>query len=430
MTYARNCYPIRQNRTCWRSLPTASKPMTPHAPRSPRYASLDFWRGLACLSVVLYHATFFVADTDEGGIAGTLVRLTVWARMGVPMFFVISGYCISAAADSTRLCGRSSREYFTRRFRRIYPPYWAWFAIVSLFIWLAPLVESVISRGSAQAVKRTGLFDFTLGQLVGNLTLTWTWLTNVIGGEQKSIVAHSWTLCYEEQFYALFGLALIVCRKHIFVFSVIVTAMTLAIPYMGIGRLNGTFLDGTWLDFAAGILVYWVLSYGTQRAAVAAVLVLLAGIWAHDPSLRHEQTRIAALGFAILLLAFRRYDARLCSSRLAYPIVWCGRMCYSIYLVHAVPTRIVARTLYENFGVTTAGPTLAITVPLCLAASVLAGWAFHVAIERRFLNSPAQIVRPPVDRADGSLDATVVKDATRAKSRNRVALLPTDRTAA
>ena len=46
----------------------------------------------------------------------------MWA--GVPIFFVISGYCISATADSARRKGLPARTYFWRRFRRIFPPYW------------------------------------------------------------------------------------------------------------------------------------------------------------------------------------------------------------------------------------------------------------------------------------------------------------------
>src|SRR6516165_7858972 len=96
-----------------------------------RYRSLDLWRGVACLLVVVYHATYIqcgIATEPSGGATSSVVQwligLTHWMDVGVPMFFVISGYCIAAAADGLRHSSRSVGNYFVRRIRRIYPPLW------------------------------------------------------------------------------------------------------------------------------------------------------------------------------------------------------------------------------------------------------------------------------------------------------------------
>jgi peptidoglycan/LPS O-acetylase OafA/YrhL len=100
----------------------------------PRYESLDFWRGVACLMVIVFHATMNCHETDTGtDLAHRIIDLTSYFWMGVPMFFVISGYCIAATADSSRRKQLGTIEYFRRRFRRIFPPYWA-FAVISLII--------------------------------------------------------------------------------------------------------------------------------------------------------------------------------------------------------------------------------------------------------------------------------------------------------
>src|SRR5262245_59812438 len=100
------------------------------APRNPRYESLDMWRGVACLLVLLNHAIVYQlpdGTTPQGlqrfDVAAAAVAARLW--LGVPMFFVISGYCISAAVDSYRRRGSSVGTYFVRRFKRIFPPYWA-----------------------------------------------------------------------------------------------------------------------------------------------------------------------------------------------------------------------------------------------------------------------------------------------------------------
>jgi hypothetical protein len=119
---------------------------------SPRYKSLDHWRGLACLIVVVYH--LLLPMCDQGlplGKTSTISSVTSsefektsvvpksqprtlqpklrniichQLHIGVEMFFVISGYCITASAESTRRSGRTVREYFLRRLMRIFPPFW------------------------------------------------------------------------------------------------------------------------------------------------------------------------------------------------------------------------------------------------------------------------------------------------------------------
>src|SRR5665213_3292870 len=92
-----------------------------------RYYSLDFWRGLACLMVVVFHSTFYITDNPfhiyGSALSKQIFHLLSCGWVGVPIFFVISGYCISAACDSIGH-RRASRKFFTRRFKRIYPPYW------------------------------------------------------------------------------------------------------------------------------------------------------------------------------------------------------------------------------------------------------------------------------------------------------------------
>jgi peptidoglycan/LPS O-acetylase OafA/YrhL len=103
------------------SSPTRSPPLP--IPRSPRYAALDFWRGLACLFVVVLHSAHYVYEALPTIDPVGKVILLIISKMGVgvPMFFVISGYCIAATCDSARRKQYSPGSYFYRRFRRILP---------------------------------------------------------------------------------------------------------------------------------------------------------------------------------------------------------------------------------------------------------------------------------------------------------------------
>jgi peptidoglycan/LPS O-acetylase OafA/YrhL len=68
------------------------------------------------------------------------------------------------------------------------------------------------------------------------------------------------------------------------------------------------------------------------------------------------------------------------------PIKFCGRICYSLYLVHAPVTVYVAWNCYR-LGVTGTLGTILITLPIGMILSVLAGWLFHRGIELRFMNA-------------------------------------------
>ena len=99
-------------------------------PRSSRYQSLDVWRGAACLMLVMYHGTFYAShswkssDPSTWTVGGLAINLLGRMWIGVPIFFVVSGYCIAASSDASRRRTHSLRTYFARRFRRIYPPLW------------------------------------------------------------------------------------------------------------------------------------------------------------------------------------------------------------------------------------------------------------------------------------------------------------------
>src|SRR5262245_14011281 len=111
--------------------PERSRPDPTSRTVKNRYVSLDLWRGLACLMIVVLHGTHLAQEgVETAGISGKLiVKAISKLSVGVPMFFVISGYCIAATSDNARRQPRASARFFYRRARRIFPPYWVMIAI-------------------------------------------------------------------------------------------------------------------------------------------------------------------------------------------------------------------------------------------------------------------------------------------------------------
>jgi peptidoglycan/LPS O-acetylase OafA/YrhL len=359
----------------------------------PRYDSLDAWRGTACLMVILYHASLtqqihaaLPADGVVDALARWVLTATSHGNAGVALFFVISGYCIAAAGDSVRSGRHSVGKYFLRRFRRIYPPLWAviaascvFFVAVDVVIWPRLL--------SSEPWFHPRPWWYSGWQWLGNLMLTESWRWHVMGDQRAHFPAQAWTLCYEEQFYAVTGLLLAISRTRFFGGALAVTALTLGVMA---GRawwgwpVEGFFFDGAWLLFAAGVLVYWAIHEGGQRARWTAGVVLLVAAALLPPTVAGSR---AAFVFAALLLVLHRVDGSLAASTWIRPLTFCGQMCYSLYLVHELIVKAVATAFWDS-GVQSAAATLTLVVPVSLGLSLLAGAVCYRTIERRFLNTP------------------------------------------
>jgi peptidoglycan/LPS O-acetylase OafA/YrhL len=382
-------------------------------PRSPRYQSLDMWRGVACLCVVVYHSTILhcinrgqPTTFNLKSIPESILFLTERLWIGVPIFFVISGYCISATATSAGRHSQPVRTYLIRRFRRIYPPYWASIALYSLIF---AVLELLIRPGLISSVPwaQTCPWSLTAWQWVGNLTLSETWLPHVVGGGHSFLIASSWTLCYEEQFYAVVGVFLLFARGRMFLAAAAVTALVVAaqtcLPLAN-ASFNGFFFDGQWLLFASGILVFYEINYASkfQSWLLRVVLVVCAVLSICNQVLVARMS--VGFVFAILISLFHPWDAWLSSRAWLKPLVFCGTMCYSMYLMHEIVVRIICRT-FAFYGPSGDFVAVSVIVPLAVATSLLAGWAFHHLVERRFLNQPrgARKLVPRVSQLQGSV---------------------------
>jgi peptidoglycan/LPS O-acetylase OafA/YrhL len=370
--------------------------MTPDFPkmnRPARYGTLDAWRGLACLLVIVFHSTQLAGEDVHFSItnpASWALGLAQWMWIGVPMFFVISGYCIAAAADANRRRWAGVREYALRRFKRIFPPYWCAMALAVV----AVAVEQRVAPGLWQDKLHgaPALTDLDAANWLGTLTLTEGWRPQLAGGDGVFFLSHAWTLGYEEQFYAVTGLLLLISGRWFFALTAAVSAIVVVVcPYAP----DGFFFDGYWLQFAAGVAVYYAAVYGSTWKKSAIVLLLasalawscrdLRQLWDH-----HDLQMFAvAYAFALMLLLLRRLDDRLATSWLLTPLTVSGQMCYSLYLVHWPIVRPLSHWLW-NHGLRGPGATCLVTLPLCLAASLVMGRLFYVCVERRFLNNPTR----------------------------------------
>lgn len=375
--------------------------MLPPLIRPPRYRSLDLWRGVACLSVVIYHAGFAIERTELDGIGAGATRWISLACLGalrmmyvgVPIFFVISGYCIAASADSTRRKGDSPWTFLRRRFRRIYPPYWA--SLVGLIALVVVLDAVGLTRFYTTVAHQLALRspgDLSWPQWLGNITLTETWRGDIWDTErpgtgEEVFTRVAWTLCHEEQFYFLCFLVLTLAPRRLYValglFTVLIVIVRVWAWRSGwLGRIDGTFVV-YWHEFAAGMAVYWRLTVARSTLAKRTVEVLLTVMFGVGLFWGLRSTTGAG-AFSLILIALRRWDNRLFDANilLLRGLRACGERCYSIYLVH-LPVCTLAIVALRDLGLTGFWSRMFLVVPLLSLAATAAGWLFFDLVERR-----------------------------------------------
>jgi peptidoglycan/LPS O-acetylase OafA/YrhL len=351
-----------------------------------RYQSLDHWRGLAAVVVVLHHAALYSPYWLDGtwgawSIGTYAVAAIARGWVGVPMFFAISGYCITAAAARP---DTGTAEYFRRRFCRIYPPYWAALAC-ALLLWL-PL------RGlwSTEPYSFPSPGDMSFVQWGGNLTLTETWLSNISDRKWTLLLGPAWTLCYEEQYYAAVGLLLAIFRGRLAVGFIALTVLFGVLHKSGV-YVSHTLADPYWCAFAAGALVFFARQGRASIVAATALAAALAlGVWRLPISFlagRHSEPvsgAVVGMAFALVLLLLRPFDERVFGCHALAPLRWCGVRCFSIYLVHWPVCKTVGAALFAA-GVRGDAEVMVTAVPASLALTLAAGHLFYVTIERRFI---------------------------------------------
>src|SRR5262249_25182208 len=213
-----------------------------------RYPLLTFLRGVAAVWVFAPPLAWSRADVTAPGV---ILR----GYFGVPMFFVISGFCLAAAARQARDRGDSMGTFLTRRLLRVYPPLWAALGVAVVVYAFGPAFGWPAGPFGAEYAPPSWA-ERPAGDWLGTMTLTQAF-TGV--GEypwRKFLFVNIvlWTLAIEVQFYLVVALALLAGRWSRLVIGVVTAA---AIP---VGFLPGAFQNRLflphWPMFALGLALY------------------------------------------------------------------------------------------------------------------------------------------------------------------------------
>ncbi|KVP23514.1 acyltransferase [Burkholderia multivorans] len=301
---------------------------------------IDAMRGFAALLVAYFHCRQVVwvgmqsfhraygHALDPSVIVGYLTFPFAWGSAGVPIFFVISGYCIHRNAALKLAADRGYRldapNFWARRFARIYPV-----LLAALLLTLALDAISLQIQPVSHKIRDIGVTAF----LVNLFSL------QGVAGYTYGSNGALWTLSLEVQFYAIYPLLFAVRRRIGMPAVVAAVALVNVVSAWLLERHDLQFFTSYWLSWTIGAWIADVRAQPARGAAAvpsrgwygAAALLLAAGCGAFHFG-QYGAFQLWAAGFACFL-----YRALACPPRPTLPLRvlgWFGDFSYSLYLIH------------------------------------------------------------------------------------------------
>jgi peptidoglycan/LPS O-acetylase OafA/YrhL len=279
--------------------------------------------------------------------------------LGVPLFFVISGYCMHASATSIIARRRSSTAFLRARFLRIYPPFWASIVVVLVIPFVIAAISFVKTHVYQQPILRW--YEFGWGDWIGLASLFRVFRAQDMDLDAVFSPVNSvyWTLAIEFQFYlVMFGALMF--RRYFYTILVSITICGLFTIYSREMWLPGLFVN-FWPMFSLGLILHYVLSKNIipdlqilRRAlSKTALMTILVGMLAYAIirfitgydilwAIRQDSNFVFAAFCAVGLWLLSRIDGVLLRVKHESWLVGgaisalasLGTISYSLYLIH------------------------------------------------------------------------------------------------
>ena len=295
---------------------------------------IDGLRGIAILSVILYHAKIILFDNTffKGGF------------IGVDIFFVISGYLITALIlKELKATGQFSfLHFYGRRVRRIIPV--LFFVMLSslpvAWIYLIPASFSDYSKSILSSIAFSSNFYFHYSG-------------SQYGADNGLLIPflHTWSLSVEEQFYIVFPIILLVLYKyfknHLLAIMIIGLLLSLQLAEWG-SRVypSATFYflpSRMWELLAGATLAYFEFKNGrivilnslSRTLPTLGLLFISYSIIFYDDFVLHPSfLTVLPISGVCLIIWYSHKDELITKILSSRPFVWVGLISYSLYLWH------------------------------------------------------------------------------------------------
>ena len=318
--------------------------------RPPFRPDMEGLRGVAILLVVGFHA-------GVSWLAGGFV--------GVDVFFVLSGYFITALLlrEVEDTGGIDVPGFYGRRAARLLPMLFVvLLATLALVMWLyAPIDRAPVASAARAAALSASNMEFASGAVD-------------YFRESDNPLLHTWTLAVEQQFYFVWPVLILLAiawtgsverdaiRRRVLWSTVIVGAVSfiasLWLSYTAPSWGFFSLATRVW-EFAAGGVLALFLSDATRATRRAALLqglglgAIALALFLFDDVTPYPGAAalLPAFGAAAMLAGGHGHPSTRTSMVLSHPVLrWLGRHSYSWYLWHW-PLIVIVAALQPDIGV-------------------------------------------------------------------------------
>lgn len=301
---------------------------------------LDAVRAIAILLVIIYHwipSSSFINRLPNGAL-------------GVDIFFVLSGFLITAILFSNRVIAETSgqsnasilKNFYFRRTLRIFPIYYI--TVFLLFIFQAKTLIDIRSSFIYYVTYTQNFYFFKLQDWPGSLS-------------------HLWSLAVEEQFYLLWPFAVLFINRKYLLHLIIVFILIGVVSQCLMHKLVlGSVLPFACFDaFGLGALLAWVMRFGKAQSErffkwltfFAAVSLLLFIILLIPQVSQHifipQRTLHSVMALWLITYIVTRHESNNMAGGFVFNnriLIFLGKISYGMYLYHNfVPTVINSKIL-------------------------------------------------------------------------------------
>ncbi|WP_264535065.1 acyltransferase family protein [Flavobacterium sp. N1736] len=296
---------------------------------------IDGLRFIAIISVILYHIMLFLVKKDSNQYLDNfdysfLQRILEHGFLGVPLFFVISGFILGLPFAKQYLKNENKvvlSKYFLRRLSRLEPPY--------------ILVMTLLLLGAVYVAKTVSMSDGITSYISSIF-----YLNNFIyPGFTSTLNVVAWSLEVEVQFYILAPLlAYIFSIKKAFTRRIVLFFLAMlflivnqlyTLPFLSLINYFQYFIIGF---FLADLYVSNASLLPKTKNDYLIGLFLFCFIWVFDngdfeniySKIIFESVQLSSIFFLYYYVLFHKVF-KILSFKLITNI---GGMCYSIYLIH------------------------------------------------------------------------------------------------
>ena len=268
--------------------------------QNKNFYSLDFLRGIAALSVFLFH----IGINNKLKFSSGFKDLSNNGHLGVQIFFVISGFIIPYSMKKGNYNLSKIKTFFIKRLVRLHPPY-----LISMF--LIFLINLIFHQSPYfnEALIKINITEFFSHFLYLNGLLNLKWLNQVY-----------WTLAIEFQFYVFISLFFLLLDKDFWIWILILLILlfsSIVFPFHNLLTLHLPF-------FLIGISLFRLISQNDSFIFFIFYLIIINIIilYLYNFDFRYV---IAGIFPVFFLIFTKKYSFS----------VFFGNISYSLYLIHA-----------------------------------------------------------------------------------------------